>query len=170
MWKVRRFAAVDHLTKLNNFLLLGVASLIVAGLEVTFNRLRSDDRCPRTGSCGSGLSGGLHQTALIFDDDGDLVGDDVRRPDRFSPGAVLYLEKNGRLRRQVPWISPLRPLRIRSTFNEDGKLLYDVKDLAVSPDGKNYYSLCEHLKLRELTFSPPGISGNTIWRVGNFGE
>ena len=135
MWKVRRFAAVDHLTKLNNFLLLGVASLIVAGLEVTLTGCG-----PTTGAQGQDPVVRDYPVAfikrpLIFDDDGDLVGDDVRRPDRFSPGAVLYLKERASPQASALDISS-QAFEDPIYLNEDGKLLYDVKDLAVSPDGK----------------------------------
>ncbi len=59
---------------------------------------------------------------------------DVRRPETFVPGAVLYLKQ-----RAVPSATPRdissAAFADESFLNEDGELLYDVRDLTVSPDG-----------------------------------
>lgn len=70
----------------------------------------------------------------LFDDDNNLVIDDLRAPQNFRPGAVLYLKDRA---------SPSAASRDISSsafsgaafLNEDGQLLYDVRDLEVSYDG-----------------------------------
>lgn len=70
---------------------------------------------------------------LVFDND-TLTGDDRREPQAFRPGARLYIKDRA---------SPSAPSRDitsavfsdPSFLNDDGDLLYDVRDLDVSYDG-----------------------------------
>jgi hypothetical protein len=67
--------------------------------------------------------------------DGDIEGNDLTEPQFFNPGAVLYLKESA---------SPVAPSADISSaafsdpsfLNDDGQLLYDVKDLSLSYDGK----------------------------------
>lgn len=71
---------------------------------------------------------------LLFDDNDDLVSDDLRAPQNFRPGAVLYIKDRA---------SPSASSRDISSaafsgmefLNDEDQLLYDVKDLDVSYDG-----------------------------------
>lgn len=103
--------------------------------------------------CGGGLSGDENETdpvvvdnpvafikrplALVEADNAQPVLDetDIRNPADFSPGAVLYLKD-----RATP-AAVARDLTSGvfadpSFLNDDGELLYDVKDLDVSYDGR----------------------------------
>lgn len=70
----------------------------------------------------------------LTDADGDILVSDLRDPSQFRPGAVLYLKERA---------TPNAPIKDISSaafsdpgfLNEDGELLYDVKDLHVSFDG-----------------------------------
>ena len=71
---------------------------------------------------------------LLFDDNNELEGDDLAEPSLFVPGAVLYIKNSA---------SPTSNTRDISSaafsdpvfLNDDGDLLYDVKDLNISYDG-----------------------------------
>lgn len=70
---------------------------------------------------------------LVFDND-TLMGDDRREPQAFRPGARLYIKD-----RASPSV-PSRDITSAvfsdpSFLNDDGDLLYDVRDLDVSYDG-----------------------------------
>lgn len=73
--------------------------------------------------------------SLNYSEDGLLIGDDVRDPFTFQPGGVLYL-KDRASPSAVARDLTSRLFEDESFLNEDGELLYDVKDLEVSYDGK----------------------------------
>src|SRR3990167_892442 len=102
-------------------------------------------------ACGGGLSGDENETdpvvvdnpvafikrPLLFDEDEPplLAQSDIRDPVTFNPGAVLYIKS-----RATP-TAPATDITSHifsdpSLLNEDGELLYDVKDLDVSYDGR----------------------------------
>ncbi|WLQ16968.1 hypothetical protein O5O45_13700 [Hahella aquimaris] len=71
---------------------------------------------------------------LLADEDGNLLTADARAPLDFLPGAVLYL------RSQASPSAPERDISSKAFqgeefLNEEGQLLYDVRDVDVSSDG-----------------------------------
>jgi hypothetical protein len=102
-------------------------------------------------ACGGGLSGDENETdpvvvdnpvafikrPLQFEENAptDLAQSDIRDPSAFNPGAVLYLKDRATPTAAVRDISSAA-FSDPSFLNEDGELLYDVKDLDVSYDGR----------------------------------
>jgi len=72
---------------------------------------------------------------LLFDNNGRLMGDDLGQPQIFRPGAVLYLKSSASPSASSIDISS-SAFSAPSFLNDKGQLLYDVKDLSVSFDGK----------------------------------
>jgi hypothetical protein len=125
---------IFRVTKLNAFfargmvVILGMVLLVLQGCD------------SGVGSSSQGKDPAVNDSAvvyvkreLLFSGD-DLIGDYLQRPERFQPGGVLFLKQ-----RATPSATP-RDIT-SAVFadpvyrNEEGKLLYDVKDLAVSYDG-----------------------------------
>lgn len=75
------------------------------------------------------------QRPLLYDEDtGLLVEDDVADPSAFRPGARLYLRDSASTDADALDISS-SAFSGTEYLNDDGQLLYDVKDLHVSHDG-----------------------------------
>ena len=70
----------------------------------------------------------------LTDMDGELLANDLSDPAQFRPGAVLYLKERATPNAPIKDISSAA-FSDPSFRNEDGELLYDVKDLHVSFDG-----------------------------------
>lgn len=72
---------------------------------------------------------------LLFDEDdvNELLEDDLRRPESFRPGARLFLKGSTLPEAEAVDITST-VFSDPSFLNEDGELLYDVKDLSVSYD------------------------------------
>lgn len=72
---------------------------------------------------------------LIFNDDNpnDIVPDDLREPTLFQPGARLFI-KASLLPSSVPVDITSSVFSDPGFLNDEGELLYDVRDLAVSHD------------------------------------
>ena len=71
---------------------------------------------------------------LPRDEDDEFEGDNLAEPSRFVPGAVLYIKNSASTTAATRDISSIvfsDPVYL----NEEGELLYDVKDLNVSYDG-----------------------------------
>jgi hypothetical protein len=72
---------------------------------------------------------------LLFDeDDGELLGNDRRLPASFRPGARLFLKNSASPGAAARDISS-QAFTDSSFLNDEGNLLYDVRDLDVSYDG-----------------------------------
>ena len=70
----------------------------------------------------------------LTDADGEVLANDLSEPAQFRPGAVLYLKE--RATPNAPSIDISSAAFSDPSFlNDDGELLYDVKDLHVSFDG-----------------------------------
>lgn len=70
----------------------------------------------------------------LTDADGEVLANDLSEPAQFRPGAVLYLKE--RATPNAPSVDISSAAFADPSFlNEDGELLYDVKDLHVSFDG-----------------------------------
>jgi len=67
--------------------------------------------------------------------EGDIQGDDLAEPQIFRPGAALYIKSRATLSADAKDITS-SVFSDETFLNEDGLLLYDVKDLNVSYDGK----------------------------------
>lgn len=100
--------------------------------------------------CGGGLGSSDEQEAdpvvqdlavvyvkrpLLFDDNGNPEQLDVRRPAEFRPGAVLYIKDRATASASERDISS-QAFSGAEFLNDEGQLLYDVKDLSVSTDGE----------------------------------
>jgi hypothetical protein len=72
---------------------------------------------------------------LPVDDNNEVEGDDLREPSLFVPGAALYIKNSASPTAGSSDISSIA-FSDAAFLNEDGELLYDVKDLNVSYDGK----------------------------------
>ncbi|MFE8069809.1 hypothetical protein QQM79_02010 [Marinobacteraceae bacterium S3BR75-40.1] len=73
---------------------------------------------------------------LLFDDNGEeIITEDIREPAAFHPGARLFIKNKAAASAKARDITS-RVFSDPSFLNDDGVLLYDVKDLAVSYDGK----------------------------------
>ena len=70
----------------------------------------------------------------LTDADGEIIANDLSDPAQFRPGAVLYLKERATPNAPIKDISSAA-FSDPSFLNEDGELLYDVKDLHVSFDG-----------------------------------
>ncbi len=70
----------------------------------------------------------------LTDADGEVLASDLSEPAQFRPGAVLYLKERATPNAPIKDISSAA-FSDPSFLNEDGELLYDVKDLHVSFDG-----------------------------------
>ena len=70
---------------------------------------------------------------LVFDDD-QLESDDLREPQAFRPGARLFIKDRASPSATARDISS-SAFADASFLNDEGQLLYDVKDLSVSHDG-----------------------------------
>ncbi|WP_368664552.1 TolB family protein, partial [Oleiphilus sp. HI0086] len=68
-------------------------------------------------------------------DEGEVEPDNAAEPQSFRPGAVLYLKQKASLDAQTVDISSAA-FADESFLNDDGELLYDVRDLSTSYDGK----------------------------------
>ena len=66
--------------------------------------------------------------------DGEVFMNDLRDPAQFRPGAVLYIKESATPNAAIKDISS-SAFSDPSFLNDDGELLYDVKDLHVSFDG-----------------------------------
>jgi len=71
---------------------------------------------------------------LPLDDNDELEGDDLAEPSRFVPGAALYLKNSASPTAGTKDISS-SAFSDTAFLNDDGELLYDVKDINVSYDG-----------------------------------
>jgi len=72
---------------------------------------------------------------LPLNDDNEIEGDDLAEPSLFVPGAVLYIKNSASPSAGSNDISSIA-FSDPVFLNDDGELLYDVKDLNVSYDGK----------------------------------
>ena len=135
MWMAQRFTTVGRLTKLNKILLSGGAGMALVGAVLSVGGCGPTTNAQGQDPVVRDYPVAFVKRPLIFDDSQDLIGDDVRRPERFSPGAVLYLKERASPSATAVDISS-EAFDDPMYLNEEGKLLYDVKDLAVSPDGK----------------------------------
>lgn len=95
-------------------------------------------------ACGTGNSGQEKDPVVVDqpvafikrpleDSDGQRQVSDLRQPDLFRPGAVLYLKTSaspGASSRDISSAAFSDP----AFLNDEGELLYDVRDLHVSPD------------------------------------
>lgn len=70
----------------------------------------------------------------LTDEDGEILANDLTEPAQFRPGAVLYLKERATPDAPVKDISS-SAFSDPAYLNDDGELLYDVKDLHVSFDG-----------------------------------
>ena len=70
----------------------------------------------------------------LTDADGEILANDLSDPAQFRPGAILYLKERATPNAPIKDISSAA-FSDPSFLNEDGELLYDVKDLHVSFDG-----------------------------------
>lgn len=71
----------------------------------------------------------------LTNDEGDIEADDAAEPQTFRPGAVLYIKDKASVDAQVIDISSAA-FPGDSYLNDEGELLYDVRDLSSSYDGK----------------------------------
>ncbi|AZZ93105.1 hypothetical protein EUZ85_21155 [Hahella sp. KA22] len=71
---------------------------------------------------------------LVRNDDGALVSQDARTPIEFRPGAVLYIRSQASPSATARDISS-QAFQGPEFLNDEGQLLYDVKDVDVSSDG-----------------------------------
>lgn len=71
----------------------------------------------------------------LTDADGDIIATNLEDPAQFRPGAVLYLKESATPNGSIKDISSAA-FSGPGFLNDDGELLYDVKDLHVSFDGK----------------------------------
>ncbi|WP_231882806.1 hypothetical protein [Oleiphilus sp. HI0132] len=71
----------------------------------------------------------------LENDEGEVEPDNAAEPQSFRPGAVLYLKQKASLDAQTVDISSAA-FADESFLNDDGELLYDVRDLSTSYDGK----------------------------------
>lgn len=70
----------------------------------------------------------------LTDVDGDIPANNLNDPSQFRPGAVLYLKERATPNAPIKDISSAA-FSDPSFLNDEGQLLYDVKDLHVSFDG-----------------------------------
>ena len=71
---------------------------------------------------------------LTLDDNNEIEGDDLAEPSLFVPGAVLYIKNSASPTagtKDITSVAFSDPVFL----NDDGELLYDVKDINVSYDG-----------------------------------
>jgi hypothetical protein len=119
-----------------------------------FSLLRSLLLCPVLvlTACGGGGSGGgsnggqqpdpvvvdipvaYIQRPLPVDEDGEPVYPDVFMPDSFNPGGELYLKARATIQAEV--VNVTRSAFENNPFFDAENPNYDVKDVAVDPDGK----------------------------------
>ena len=71
----------------------------------------------------------------LENEDGEIEPDDAAEPQSFRPGAVLYLKQKASVDADVVDISSAA-FADESFLNDDGQLLYDVRDVSSSFDGK----------------------------------
>ena len=70
----------------------------------------------------------------LVDEDGEVLANDLTEPNQFRPGALLFLKERATPNATSRDISS-SAFSDPSFLNDDGELLYDVKDLHVSFDG-----------------------------------